>query len=385
MKILVVCSTLDLQYKLGCTPSWWQFLKALHETGHEVIALPFLGDPVESLWWRCYPNPCSAESRLMNRYLGWKKSAVLQKKSRNPGQSRAGSISERYIRGKWERHLVSVPGKERDTDILLFMNVPLNFIRGIPERIKSAFGIPVAYYDGDMPTILPEYAAERGFKFNYYVGADLSGFDRFFTNSQGSIPALKEMGARDLRTLSYAADPELFRPVPVARDIDVSFFGYGSGFREEWMKKMIADPSDRLPGRKFSVAGTGFAIPLGRAEMAGDLSFSAYRTFTCRSKICLNITRWSHACVYGSATARPFELAAFGACIVSQPYSGIEEWFSVGREIVVVQDEQEIIPTYESLLDSDEEREKIGERARERVLKSHTYRHRANEFIQALQ
>ena len=48
-------------------------LKALHETGNEVIAVPFLGDPVESLWWRCYPNPCTAESKLYNRYLDWKK------------------------------------------------------------------------------------------------------------------------------------------------------------------------------------------------------------------------------------------------------------------------------------------------------------------------
>jgi len=39
MKILVICSTLDLKYKLGCTPSWWQLLKALHETGNEVIAV----------------------------------------------------------------------------------------------------------------------------------------------------------------------------------------------------------------------------------------------------------------------------------------------------------------------------------------------------------
>jgi len=69
MKILVGCSTLDLQYKLGCTPSWWQLFKALHESGDEVIVIPYLGDPVESLWWRTYPNPCSLESKMYNWYL----------------------------------------------------------------------------------------------------------------------------------------------------------------------------------------------------------------------------------------------------------------------------------------------------------------------------
>ncbi len=118
--------------------------------------------------------------------------------------------------------------------------------------------------------------------------------------------------------------------------------------------------------------------------MVGDLSFGEYRNFTCRSKICLNITRWSHTSVYASATARPFELAAFGACIVSQPYDGIEEWFDVGREIVVVNDKKEVLSVYQDLLCSDDEREKMGERARERILKDHTYRHRADELIRAL-
>ena len=74
MKLLAICSTTDLKYKLGCTPSWGQLLKAFHETENEVIAKPFLGDTVESLWWWCYPNPCAAESKLIDCI---KKSAII--------------------------------------------------------------------------------------------------------------------------------------------------------------------------------------------------------------------------------------------------------------------------------------------------------------------
>jgi hypothetical protein len=388
MKIFVICSTLDLQYRLGCTPSWWQLLKALHETGNEVIAMPFLGDPVESLWWRCYPNPCATESKLFNSYLDWKKSRNARKTCQKSGKKSNPSIfnefSENYIRIKWEKSLLSILDKERDIDALLFINVPLNFIKGIPEKIKFIHGIPVAYYDGDMPTILPKYAAERGFKFNYYLDTDLSIFDAFFTNSKGVIPDLQEMGAKNVHPLYYAADPDLFKPLDVEKDIDISFFGYGSEFREEWITKMITEPATILVNRGFSVGGKGFGIDLGKANMVGDLSYSAFRRFCCQSKICLNITRWSHASVYASATARPFELAGFGACIVSQPYLGIEEWFDVGREIMVANDEKEVLSIYQNLLDSDNDREKIGERARERILKDHTYRHRAEELIQAL-
>ena len=392
MKLLVICSTLDLQYKLGCTPSWWQLLKALHEIGNEVIAVPFLGDPVESLWWRCYPNPCSAESRVFNRFLDWKKSRGAHTTCQKGGQqsdkkcnpSIFKKFSDNYIRSKWEKSLISILDKERDIDALFFMNVPLNFIKGIPEKIQSIYGIPVAYYDGDMPTILPKYAPERGFKFNYYLDTDLSVFDAFFTNSKGVIPDLKELGAKNVHVLYYAADPELFKPLDVDKDIDISFFGYGSEFRDDWMKKMITNPSHILKNRNFSIGGNGFGMYLGNANLVGDLSFSEYRNFTCASKLCLNITRWSHTSVYASATARPFELAAFGACVVSQPYNGIEEWFDVGREIIVVDNQTDVSSMYQSLLDSDDEREKIGERARLRIFKDHTYQNRGHTIISVL-
>lgn len=273
---------------------------------------------------------------------------------------------------------------EEDVDAVFIMNIPLNHIKGIAEKIREEFGISVAYYDGDMPTILPKYANERGFKFNYYVDADLSEFDAFFTNSKGVIPELEEMGARNVHPLYYAADPDLFRPVDVDKDIDISFFGYRSDLREEWMRKMIANPSTQLSDVNFSVGGKEFGIPLGNANLTGDLSYSAFREFCCQSKICLNITRWSHTNVYASATARPFELAAYGACIVSQPYNGIEEWFEVGKDLTVVTSETDAIETYQWLLDSDEDCRIFGERARQRVMKEHTFNHRAKEIIHAL-
>ena len=124
------------------------------------------------------------------------------------------------------------------------------------------------------------------------------------------------------------------------------------------MKKLITIPSQRMPEVNF-VAGGNFRIPLGNTRMIGDLSYSEWRHFCCRTKINLNITRWSHTNIYASSTSRPFELAAFEACIVSQPYNGIEEWFEVGKEIIVVNDENEAIDVYQDLLDNDKKRREI--------------------------
>ena len=384
MKILVVCSTLDLKYKLGCTPAWWQLLKALHEIGNEVIAVPYLGDPVDSPWWRTYSNPCNIESKLYNSFLDRKKQrGQLSQYVRKPNPL-LSKLPEYHVRRKWEKHLLEILSKEKDVDAILFINVPLNHIKGIPTKAKREFGIPVAYYEGDMPTILPKHATDGMCKFNYYVDADLSEYDTFFTNSKGVIPDLKEMGAKNVYPLYYAADPDLLNPIQVKKDVDISFFGLGSDFREEWMTKMITQPSMQLPNVNFCVGGRDFGIPLGNANLVGDLSYSAFREFCCRSKICLNITRWSHTNVYASATARPFELAAYGACIVSQPYNGIEEWFEVGKELIVVEQEDEIVEVYQWLLSSEEDRRKIAECARDRIYKNHTYHNRAKLVVSKL-
>jgi spore maturation protein CgeB len=231
---------------------------------------------------------------------------------------------------------------------------------------------------------LPKYTVGRGFKFNYYEGANLSEYDVFFTNSKGCIADLEEMGAKNVHPLYYGIDPDLVAPIKMEKDIDVFFFGYGSDFREEWMEKLITIPSQKMPQVNFVVAGGGFRIDLGNAKMIGDLSYSEWRQFCCRSKINLNITRWSHTNVYASSTSRPFELAAFGSCIVSQPYNGIEEWFEIGKEMIVVHSAEEAIETYKHLLNDTEKRGTMGKKARERVLKDHTFKHRAAEFMRII-
>jgi spore maturation protein CgeB len=85
-----------------------------------------------------------------------------------------------------------------------------------------------------------------------------------------------------------------------------------------------------------------------------------------------------------SSTCRPFELAAAGAAIVSNPQEGMERWFQPGSEIVVVSDATEALAAYRELLDDPGQAEAVGTRARERVLDEHTYRHRAQRLLELL-
>jgi spore maturation protein CgeB len=53
-----------------------------------------------------------------------------------------------------------------------------------------------------------------------------------------------------------------------------------------------------------------------------------------------------------------------GACIVSNPYLGIETWFEPDKEIIVTKDRDEAVDRYRWLLAHDSERRKIGAAAR---------------------
>ncbi|MBZ0274788.1 MAG: hypothetical protein K8I60_01515, partial [Anaerolineae bacterium] len=57
MKLLVVCASLDLTQPFSATPAWWQLLKGFYEIGVEIVATPYQGPAIESLWWQAAPNP----------------------------------------------------------------------------------------------------------------------------------------------------------------------------------------------------------------------------------------------------------------------------------------------------------------------------------------
>lgn len=398
MKVLIACSSLDLSAPFSCTPSWWQLLKGLYEEGADLLVMPYHGHATDTLWWRALPNPCATEGTIYEKVRPVVY-AVRTRASRSSGappvpdtteeepESTADravrTLAQQWIRPRWKRALTKTFERERDIDAVLFLTVPLNHLAGIPAWLRERYGVPVVYYDGDLPASLPSM---HGFRsgFRIYQGADISEYDAFIGNSIGSAATLRTMGARAVHTLPYAADPEVFAPQPVRQDIDVFFYGHGVEYREQWIEQMIGRASDSLLAYRFAVRGTRMLVDMGRTEELPYLSFSKLREFCCRSKINLNIPRASHTSVYGSATARPFELAAMGCCVVSSPYPGLEEWFEPGREMIVLDDADQAVEVYRQLLTDEGARRAIGARARERVLAEHTFRHRARSVLAIL-
>jgi hypothetical protein len=392
MKILFVCSSLDLRYPFSATPSWWQLLKNLSEVGVEVLATPYQGYAIESPWWRAYDNPCQREGALFQKIRHVVRSPRRDRAYTQDAPSADESVPDKLarklantlVRPRWERHLSHILARDQGVDAIITLNVPPNHFRGLPTYLKQRHSVPTIHYDGDLPASLPKF---QGFAsgFRHYQGADLTEYDGFISNSRGAIGELMNMGARNVNVLYFAVDPEWFREVNVRQDIDVFFYGHGYEYRRDWIETMIAEPSRDLPDARFALRATDMDIDLGDTEKLPYMSFGKLREYSCRSKINLNITRRPHACTYASSTARPFELAAMACCIVSNPCEGMEEWFELGKEMVMLNDDQQVVETYRRLLSDDALRREMGQAARERVLREHTYRHRASQLVGILE
>ena len=271
---------------------------------------------------------------------------------------------------RWRRHLDRLVARERPDAVLVF-TVPMAHFRGIPTFLRERHGIPVVFYDGDVPMSLPEFGGmDTGF--NYYHGADPSEYDLVISNSEGGLGRLVELGARRAEAVLWGADPEFFRPLPVEKEHDVFFYGYGDKFRREWMRELVGEPSRRDPRIDFALGGRDFQGDVGGARTLGDVPFNVFARAISAARVNLNITRRAHATVDGSSTCRPFELASAGAAIVSNPHSGIERWFEPGEELLVVEDADGALEAYQSLLDDPAGRRRDGRAgARARPRRAH--------------
>ncbi len=113
MKLLVAASAVDLDFRYGCTPAWWQLWKGLYEEGVDLVVTPYRGRAVESPWWRTAPNPTFVEgesfARARDVVARLKGDSYLRRAEDNPedglGERMTREVIWRWVTPRWRRHL----------------------------------------------------------------------------------------------------------------------------------------------------------------------------------------------------------------------------------------------------------------------------------------
>lgn len=376
LRILVLCSALDLSKPHGATPFIWQFLKGLAEAGCGLVVTPFIGRGFAAPWWEHMANSHWLAGEVfgiahdIGQHLEYTtKSESILRTTVIP------ALSKFLVAGAWDKRLKRV--RDASFDACLAIGVPLNQVEPALFKLKRDLELPVIYYDVDAPTSLPSYG---GFSFSHYLRTKPELLDGLLVPSEGSVPILEDLGAR-VFVVHFGVDTKLYRPLVRRKEIDVFFYGIGIQGRESYVDCFMVRPAKIMNETSFLLAGSRPNGILRPVSVIPGLRFGEVRELVSRSKVNLVITRDLQATVYATSTSRPFELGALAACMISRPYNGIENWFEVGREILVARDLTEIMELYKWLLDDDDTRDKFGNAARLRVERDHSIDKRVEQFL----
>jgi spore maturation protein CgeB len=241
-----------------------------------------------------------------------------------------------------------------------------------------------AFYDIDTPVTLDALA--RG-TCQYIRQDQVAAFDVYLSFTGGRILQRLErkFGARLARPLYCAVDPDRYHPTGEVLQWHLGYLGTYSPDRQPGLNLRLVEPARRWSGGRFVVAGPQFPEALDwppNVERIEHLSPPDHPSFYCAQRFTLNVTRSAMVDAGHSPSVRLFEAAACGTPIISDPWTGLDEFFEPGTEILVTRSAEDTLAYVRDLPDAD--RAAIASRARARVLSSHTAAHRAEELEQHL-
>jgi spore maturation protein CgeB len=245
---------------------------------------------------------------------------------------------------------------------------------------RTARGL-TAFYDIDTPVTMAALAAGDC---EYLTPQLISRYQMYLSFTGGPVleRLQREFGAPTAHALYCSFDPQLYAPLPdTVPTWDLGYMGTYSDDRQPALERLLFAAARRWPGGRFIVAGpkypSGIVWPANVARIE-HLAPKEHRSFYCRQRFTLNITRSAMIASGWSPSVRLFEAAACGTPIISDYWEGLESLFALDREILVARKSHDVLPWLVDM--SETERRRIGGRAKRRVLRAHTAAHRAAEL-----
>src|SRR5206468_9780114 len=92
-----------------------------------------------------------------------------------------------------------------------------------------------------------------------------------------------------------------------------------------------------LPEKSFLLGGNGWQdkpVPANVVRM-GHVYTRDHNAFNCTPRAVLNVNRESMARYGYSPATRVFEAAGAGACLITDDFVGVEEFFEPGEEVLI--------------------------------------------------
>ena len=348
MRIVILGLTITSSWGNGHATTFRSLCRALHGRGHQI---EFVEKDVE--WYQSHRDLASPDYCRVSLYTDW-------------------AAEGRQL----------VKSLTADADIVVIGSYFPDAIvatRYLLEEVKA----PLAFYDIDTPITLAGLR-ENG-RTEYLEAQLIPSYSAYMSFTGG--PILEELVSRYGSPLAVplycSVDPTLYNRVrtQAAYQADLSYLGTYAADRQPKLCQLLQHPASQLAELTFLVAGPMYPAHIrwtANTRLLAHVAPADHPAFYSSSRFTLNLTREEMVSAGYSPSVRLFEASACGATILSDSWPGLDTFLTPGEEIVTVADIEHVVRALQGI--SDAERVRIGRRARDRILASHTAKHRALEF-----
>lgn len=237
-----------------------------------------------------------------------------------------------------------------------------------------------AFYDIDTPVTL---AKLRSGDAQYLSSELVRRYDLYLSFTGGPTLEVieREFASPYARPLYCSVDPSQYHPEDETERWALGYLGTYSDDRQPAVERLLIEPARTCRMLRFAVAGPQYPEAIAwpsNVERIEHLPPSDHRWFYNSQRFTLSVTRAAMAAAGYSPSVRLFESAACGTPVITDFWPGLDAFFAIDEEIVVAHDARDVVEALRGMRAGDAEQ--IGQRARERVLRSHTAAHRAAEL-----
>lgn len=252
----------------------------------------------------------------------------------------------------------------------------------LEEQVQScrSSATKVIFWDVDAPATLSRVEANTRDPFRYLIPE----YD-FILTYGGGPPVVRRylaLGAKACLPIYNALDPDTHFRVKENAELkcDLVFVGHRLPDRERRVEDFLLRAAALAPDCRFILGGEGWeGKPLpGNVRWIGHVPSGLHNSVNSSARMVLNINRDSMAETGFSPPTRVFEAAGAQACVITDAWEGVEQFFTPDREILVAQNAEQVVRLLRTIQES--QARSIGLRMHKRALDQHTYKLRAGQL-----
>jgi spore maturation protein CgeB len=238
-----------------------------------------------------------------------------------------------------------------------------------------------AFYDLNTPATLSKL--DRG-ESRQLTPSLIQRYHLYLSLTGGPLLELlnKYYGAQLVRPLYGSVDTSLFYPERARLKWDLGYAGNFNDDRLPGVDELLLEPARHWPAGRFVAAGNAFSQtpdwPDNVKRVAAVRGTGKERAFYNAQRFALNITGAEMIEAGFSPSLEIFEAAACGTPIISDYWEDLETFFAADEEILFARSAEEVLDYLRGI--GEDERLRIGDSARRRILAEHSAEQRAIEL-----